>query len=296
MNLFHRIGLFVSLVLISAGGCGKKPLVVLSLYCSASHFPVAEELAKTFRQVYGVTVICIPVDDAAHPVFSGPENNKKTKSLHERQREAILASEPVQQLKRWIENAMYKDFSQYLLDHPSGDLYLSDSIAQVQQLEESELVLRTQPLAYLTPVLMVHPEQGTFYSVEDVLSSPETLGIVRREVSGLGWETDRFLQNLRKKDTNLNTSRLAIFDNETLLLQAWEEGQIATAICWDSTAARLFPEIEPIALPRPEILAVPLTICDLRSGGDYQIMEFFSIFASSEKGQTLFKQFGYKVK
>jgi len=286
MKHFHRISFCIVLILIFTVGCGKKP-VVLSLYCSASHLPVAEELAKTFRLVYGVTVVCIPTDDATHPVFSGPEESasKKTKSRYEIQREKVLDSDEVRQLKKWIENARYKDFGQYLLDHKFGDLYLCDSPVEVQKLVDGEFAMKTRPLVHVTPVLMVHPEQGT-----------ETLGIVRREVGGLGRETDRILQNLRDKDTNLNFSQVTVFDNETLLLKAWEESQIAVAICWDSTAARLFPEIEPVALPRPEVLAVPLTICDLRSGGDYKIMEFFSIFASSEKGRSFFQQSGYKVK
>jgi len=299
MNKLRQIGLLVCLVLSFVVGCGKKPPVVLSLYCSASHFPVAEELAKTFRQVYGVTVVCIPMDDAAHPAFSTPEDRdsrKRTKKRRKTQRDVIFGSQQVQQLKIWMENAVYKDFSQFLLDHQSGDLYLCDSLVEVQQLDEFELVLKTQPLAYLTPVLMVHQDKGPFYSVEEVLNSHETLGIVRREVGGLGRETDRFLQNLRHKDPNLSFNRLVVFDNETLLLEAWEDNQVAMVICWDSTAARLFPEIGPVALPRTEVLAVPLTMCDLRSGGDYKIMEFFSIFASSEKGQNFFKQFGYKVK
>jgi len=284
MNKLHPIGLWIALTLIFAVGCGKKP-VVLSLYCSASHLPVAEELAKTFRLVYGVTVVCIPTDDATHPAFSTSED-KKTKSRYEIQREKVFDSDEVRQLKKWIENARYKDFGQYLLDHKFGALYLCDSPIEVQNLVDSEFAIKTRPLAYVTPVLMVHPEQEA-----------ETLGIVRREVGGLGRETDRILQSLREKETVLQgVGSIIVFDNETLLLQAWEEGQIVAAICWDSTAARLFPEIGPVALPRPEVLAVPLTMCDLRSGGDYQIMEFFSIFASSEKGQTLFKQFGYKVK
>ena len=302
MNHFHRIGLWAGtwtgLVLVFVIGCGKKPPVVLSLYCSESHFPVAGELAETFRLVYGVPVVCIPMDDATHPAFSSQEEreSRKTGSAYETQKDEIFTSERIQQFRRWIENARYRNFGQYLLDHRLGDLYLCDSPAEVQNLKEGGAVHKERPLAYLTPVLMVCPEKGAFQSVEDVLKSSETLGIVQREVTGLGRETDRFLQNLRQKDPTLNTGRILVFGNERLLLQAWEANQIAAAICWDSTAERLFPQIEPIALPRTEILAVPLTMCDLTRGPDYQVMDFFSIFANSERGKTLFRQFGYKTR
>ena len=295
-----QVFLQITLLLLFAAGCGKQSPVALSLYCSVSHLPVAEEIAKTFRQVYGVVVVCVPIDDATAPVFTELENEmpkKKNKSRYELQREEILDSEEVNQLKKWVENARYRDFSQFLLDRGEGDLYLCDSPDEVQQLEVFELLQKSRPLAYLTPVLMVHPEKGTFHSVEDVLKSSETLGIVRREITGLGREADRLLQRLREEDTALRgVGTIAVFENETLLLEAWKEKQIAVAICWDSTAARLFPEIEPISLPRTEVLAVPLMMCDLISGHDYQMMDFFSVFASSEKGQNLFRQLGYKVK
>ncbi|MCL2306618.1 MAG: substrate-binding domain-containing protein [Planctomycetaceae bacterium] len=300
MKNFHRIGLWVGLVLIVVAGCGRKTPVALSLYCSVSHLPVTEELAKTFQQVYGVVVVCIPTDDATHPVFTEWENKgpkKKNKNRFEIQRKEILDSEEIRHLKNWIETARYRDFSQYLSDNGDGDLYLCDSLVEVQQLEEFEILQKARPLAYLTPVLLVHPEKGDFRSVEDVIKSPETLGIVRREINGLGRETARFLQKIREKDAVLQgAGKTAVFDNETLLLQAWKENQIAAVICWDSSAARLFPETEPIVLPRTEVLAVPLTMCDLDGGGDHQIMELFSVFAASEKGQNLFRQFGYRVK
>ena len=85
-------------------------------------------------------------------------------------------------------------------------------------------------------------------------------------------------------------------DNETLLLEAWKEKRIAAAICWDSTAKKSFPQTEPIILPRTDVLATPLSLCDLAGGADYQIMEQLAIFALSEKGQAIFTQFGYKTK
>jgi len=299
-QISHWIGIMLILtVLAFAGGCGKKT-ITLSLYCSISHLPVAEKLAKTFRQVYGVTVVCIPMDDAASLMISDQDEEDKTstkiKTFYEIRRDEVYGSERVRQLKNWLENTAYKNFAQYLLDNGSGDLYLCDSPVNLQRLKENNYVVKTRPLAYVTPVLMVHADKGSFFSVEDVLQSSETLGIVHRDLGGLGCETDRFLQSLRQKDPALSNGKIIAFDNETLMLKAWEEKQIAAAICWDSTAARGFPDIVPLALPRTEILAVPLTMCDLICGSDYEIMDFFSIFASSKKGQALFKEFEYKAR
>ena len=302
MKIARKIGLWIGVMpvltaLLFAGGCGKKEPIVFSLYCSSSHFPVAEKLTRTFRQAYGVTIICVPTDDATHAAFDVPEETDppKIKSRYEIQKETVFASERVRKLKTWIENAAYKNFGQYLLDNGGGDLYLCDSPDELQRLHDGKIVLKNRPLAYLTPVLLVHTDKGSFFSVEDVLQSSETLGIVHRDVGGLGRETNRFLQTLRQNGSTLNNGKTAVYDNETLLLQAFEENQIVAAICWDSTASRRFPDIVPITLPRMEVLAVPLTMCDLVSGSDYQIMDFFSIFLLSEKGQTLFKEFGYKV-
>ena len=303
MNTTRKIGLWIVVMpvftaLCFSGGCGKKEPVVFSLYCSSSHFPVADKLARTFRQAYGVTVICVPTDDATHAAFDVPEETDppKIKSRYQIQKETVFASGQTGKLKTWIENAAYKNFGQYLLDNGGGDLYLCDSPDELQRLHDGKIVQKTRPLVYLTPVLLIHADKGSFFSVEDVLQSSETLGIVHRDIGGLGSETDRFLQTLRQKDSTLSDGKIAVYDNETLLLKAFEENQIIAVICWDSTAARQFPDIVPIPLPRKEVLAVPLTMCDLVSGSDYPIMDFFSIFLLSEKGQTLFKEFGYKVR
>jgi len=306
MKTAHQIGHWIGVslifaVLVFVTGCGKKEPPVLSLYCSVSHLPVAEKLVETFYRVYGVTAICIPIDDATYAAFSLPEPEETDsitiKNRYETRKEAVFASGRIQRLKSWIKNAAYKDFPQYLVDSGlGGDLFLCDSPAEVQRLRDFDLLQRDQPLAFLTPVLIVRPESGPLYSVEDILKSSESLGIVRREVNGLGHEVNRFLQNLLQKDPSLSMDSVVVFDNETILLQAWEEKQITAAICWDSTASRVLPEVEPLALPRTDVLAVPLTMCDLKSGADYFLMEFFSIFAFSPSGQSLFKQFGYKTR
>ena len=285
-----------SLFLLLPLGCGKKEPAVISLYCSGSHLPAAEKLASTFQSVYGVAVVCIPTDAAIHSIDT--QFDEKERDPFKKKRNEMLESKTFTQLRDWVEYAVYKDFCQYLLDNRSGDIYLCDSTAELERLTEGDLILKSRAIAYLTPVLIVQPEQAeTLRSVEDVLKSTFTLGVVHKEVGGLGKMTEQFLGNLRQKDSALeNAGRIETFDNETLLAQAWKEKRIAAAICWDSTATKSFPQTEPIALPRADVLATPLSLCDLAGGADYQIMEQLAIFALSEKGQAIFTQFGYKTK
>ena len=288
--------LLLSVLLFSLPGCGKKEPAVISLYCSGSHLPAAEKLASTFQSVYGVAVVCIPTDATILSIET--RFNEKESDPFKKKRNEMLDSTMFTQLKDWTENAVYKDFCQYLLDNRNGDIYLCDSATELDLLTEDGLAIKSRTIAYLTPVLIVQPEQAeTLRSVEDVLKSTSTLGIVHKDVGGLGKETEQFLGNVRQKDSTLgNAGRMEMFDNEILLIEAWKEKRIAAAICWDATVTKHFLQPEPISLPRVDVLATPLTLCDLSSGVDYQIMEQFAVFSLSEKGQAIFKQFGYRTK
>ncbi len=276
-------------LLLIAIGCGKPEPRGITLYCSSSHLPLAQQWAETFEKVYGVVVVCLPTDGAISAVEPEIDDSKK-KDPFETKRNDLLDSENVKNLKKWVHNAPNKDFSQYLLDNRIGDLYLCDSQAEVQRLTEDGFALKTRTIAFVTPVLIVQPDKaGTLRSLDDILKSTGKLGVVEKDVGGLGREAERFL-------TPENSGRIVVYDDETHLLQAFQERKINAALCWDSTATKRFPQTERISLPRVETLAVPLTLCDLASGTDYQIMEMFGTFLLSEKGRQLCDRFGYKTK
>ncbi len=279
--------LFPILILLVAVGCGKPEPRGITLYCSSSHLPLARQWAETFQKVYGVVVVCLPTDGE---IFKLETDDSPSKDPFVRKRNDILDSDDVKHLEKWVKNAPYKDFSQYLLDNRVGDLYLCDSPTEVQRLFEDGFALKTREIAFLTPILIVQPDRTeTFRSVEDVLKSTGKLGVVEKDVGGLGRESERFL-------TPENTGRIVVYDDETHLLQAFQDRQIDAAVCWDSTATKMLPQVERISLPRVDTLAMPLTLCELASGADYRIMEMFGIFILSEKGRQACDRFGYKTK
>ena len=124
--------LLLSLLLLLPLGCGKKEPAVISLYCSGSHLPVAEKLASTFQSVYGVAVVCIPTDAAILAIDT--QFDEKERDPFKKKRNEMLDSTTFTQLRDWVENAVYKDFCQYLLDNRNGDVYLCDSTVELEQI------------------------------------------------------------------------------------------------------------------------------------------------------------------
>lgn len=311
---------FLVFAAVLAIGCGEKIPPVLTVYCSASHLPVAEELGDTFEKVYGVGVVCIPFDSIA-PLKSDSEpthfenlqkeitqhENETEKEARKRKRKTdkivwekqeILLTEENQRLKKWVDNARFKDFVQFLFDNRGGDVFLSDSPADTQRLMDDGFAFEQTPVASIAPVLLVkkgNPEM--IAEVQDILRSSKTLGVVHKEVAGIGNITQQILDVNHRRDTTLeNMEQLESYESELLLLHAFEQGKLDAAICWDFTARRMEHSADILPISRSEFAAVPLVFMMLSTGFDYDKTIAFNKFITSEKGQDILAKHGYTVR
>lgn len=318
---FHKTFFFILIFTAAfAFGCGKKTPPVLTVYCSSSHLPVVEELGETFEQVYRVGVLAVPFDAIA-PLKSDSKptqfetlqktiaenesesekdrkkREKKTNSFLWEKQELLLMDEN-QRLEKWVDNARFKDFVQFLFDNRGGDIFLCDSPDDCKRLQDDGLMLEHWPIASIPPVLLVkkgNPEQ--FEEVQDVLRSSKTLGIVDKEIAGIGKMTQKILDINHRRDTTLeNTESIENYESELLLLQAFEKGELDAAICWNSTAERMKESAEIVAIPKSDFAAVPFEFLMLSTGFDYQITAGFYDFIKSEKGQDILQKHGYTVR
>lgn len=311
---------FLIFAVAFVSGCSKKTPPVLTVYCSASHLPAAEELGERFEKVYGVGVVCIPFDVIA-PLKSDTEptqfekllkdiaeqENETEKQLKKRKRKTdpiiwekqeILLDEESQRLKKWVDNARFKDFVQFLFDNRNGDVFLCDSPEDAQRTKDDGFALEQWTIASISPVLLVkkgNPDQ--IGEVQDVLRTSKTLGIVHKEVAGIGKTTQKILEINHRRDTTLvNTESLENFESELLLLQAFEQGKVDAAICWQSTAERMKETAEIVPIPRSDFAATPFVFQMLSTGFDYNKTVAFHKFVNSEKGQSILEKHGYTVR
>lgn len=307
-RVFRRLILLLgTLVLLGAGGCGKKEPVVVSMFCNSSHLPAAEELARTFSRVYNVGVVCIPIDEDV-PLRSDPprgrriETSAKTAAGESEKMESDAEPEGSlyfeSKIRRWVAESSLRDFSQYLLDHKIGDLYLCDSPEESRLLMDEKLVVRERKVAYLFPVLLTAPgNPHGFYALRDVLESGRSLGILRAEVGGLGRETDRLLQSIEKVYPGIaEKGKIVEFSSITMLLNALEKGEIEAAISWEHDARRIGNNAERIPITGRNDPAIPLVVLTFSNASNYQRADLFSVFFASERAENVLSESGYRTR
>lgn len=263
------------------GGCGKKEPQVVSLFCSATYLPAAEELASRYYSVYGVVVRCVTIDEPPS-AEQGEENATKTPSP----------------LESWMKDSPNRDFSLYLLDHPRGDMYLCDAEEEARRLQgEGVLVSVPKKIAYLRPVLIV-PESNPngFHSLREVLRSGRPLGVVREDAGGLGRRTQEILEQLRKETPGISeTESLVVFSSPLLLLQAFEKKEVEAAIVWDQMTERLGESVTTIDIGVRNLPATPLCVLTLSFSERTQASQLFGVFAASEEGRKILEKHGYRL-
>lgn len=240
-------------------GCKKKETPVIYFYCSELFWAVMFEEARQFDGIYGVKTVLIPILPQSPSLSKGGEDDdlpsKRPQTIIELPDDDSKA-QTIRQTMSWRGRPKYQRFllpDQLILDHrlsgliasfadeqQYGDLYLSDSPEQLEELRNQSLASHEYPFCYLTmvmPVAIGNPHD--LQSVDMTLRKQLRLGIAAPSLYGMGstaWDiivkTPFALENQGQIE-NVLQEIIIPFDNHHQLLQALEHGEVDAVLIWD---------------------------------------------------------------
>ena len=189
-------------------------------------------------------------------------------------------------------------------DITQGDLWITDSARQVEELKRRGLVFREKTVGYLLPVLLVpkgNPKH--LFSLDDLANRPLRIGTLQADCGGLGevgeavldqWNRSRLQHPANSRNTAENVS---LFPSEQDLLAALAFDMIDVAIAWDATGLRYTEHFDSIPLLglEQERLTVPIRLILLSSMGDYEYPQEIYHTLRSRQGEQILKRYGIRV-
>jgi ABC-type molybdate transport system substrate-binding protein len=119
-----------------------------------------------------------------------------------------------------------------------GDLFVSDSQQHLDKIRTTALSASEHPICYLTLTMLVpkgNPRQ--FHSINDVILSNRTLGIMHPSFDGLGESSWKVLGKITDGgESAIPSDHVKLYERQYDLLEALELGHIDAALVWNATS------------------------------------------------------------
>jgi ABC-type molybdate transport system substrate-binding protein len=231
-------------VTVTVGCWSAKEPVVLNLYCSETFWHVMQEETQAFQQIYGIQTVLIPI--------SLPEQSDSPQS--EPQSSGTSTQTPLQRKNR-SKNQNYSYSKQIVLDpaiaslieelsnNRYGDIYLTDSTLEIDQLRSFLLATHEYPFCFLSMTLCVpkgNPQQ--IYSVHDVFEKQLQLGITRPSKDGSGLAACDILSGYSDdpKKIRIQNELVQQFESQYDLIEALENEEVDAALVWNTANLKTY--------------------------------------------------------
>lgn len=308
-------------------GCGKKETPIIYFYCCELYWEAMWEETQLFKGLYNVDVVMIPI--LPYPTkekqVEETEPLKKTSTEEEtttlRRIPAPWRSRP--KVRRFLSR------DQLVLDHrlsglissladnqQYGDLYLSDSFEQLEELRNLSLASHEYPFCYLTMVLLVAAgNPHDIDSTDSVLDKKLRLGIASPSCSGMGstaWKiiskTETAMSVRESAQERLQES-IFVYDHYPELLAALERGELDAVLAWDVLVrqAEEFASVVHLRTEHPsdhsdfeqvdkEHHVIRQALISLRISNEEGYGRRFADFLISTQGQAVLKKHGFTPK
>ncbi|MDR3109736.1 MAG: substrate-binding domain-containing protein [Planctomycetaceae bacterium] len=187
-------------------------------------------------------------------------------------------------------------------EHSLGDIWVTDSNRQTEELQKQGLAFKEGVIGYLMPVLLVrggNPKR--IFAIEDIFAENIRIGILRPDCGGLGevgesvvqwWEQMLLTNNVRAE-----TFEVLTYPTENNLVAALVYNEVDVIIAWDAYGLRYqkFFNTIPLLGLEQERLTVPIRFIQLSSMSDYQVPEKIYQTIHSLQGNKILKHFGIRV-
>lgn len=226
--LFVSVVYFVTFI----SGCKKPEPVVLYFYCGPAFWHLMREETAAFRQVYGVQVVMLPIQPSK---AEEPEPSHRAPALWRSRPKIRSSSDPSQVML----DIRISHLISSLNDEGHKDLFLTDSVLQIDALKDSSLISRQYPFCYLKMVLLV--PKGNPLKIESVrglLEKRMKLGMMDPSIDGMGMTALEIISNTSpgiSEDEALWETLVRQYDRQENLLNALENGEIDAAMVWNGT-------------------------------------------------------------
>jgi ABC-type molybdate transport system substrate-binding protein len=225
-------------------GCWKKrETVVLNFYCSETFWHVMQEEAKAFQQIYGVQTVLIPIslpETDSQSQIHQPSSNSSTEISTQQQNHPKNYHAPTDPI---VLDPKIASLIENLSNNRQGDLYLTDSVLEIDRLKSFLLATREYPFCFLTMTLCVpkgNPQQIS--SVRDLFEKQLQLGITDPSKGGSGFVAQKILSGLLDDSEGIRIQKELVlqFDRQYDLLEALENQKIDAALVWDAANLKTY--------------------------------------------------------
>lgn len=298
-----RITLFLLtvaiLLLAGLAGCSKKEPPTVIFYCTETFRPAMREAALVFQSTYEVRMVLLPVRRPAPSTEETPETPAATS-------ESARATPAPWRHRPQSKSAL--DPSEILLDREIlevitsfekgrlGNMFLTDSVLEQEELKKSAQVLHEYPFCQLTLTLFV--AKGNPLSVDGLKSFLDRklrLGITEPSKDGMGLEALKTLSGYATfVSDNLLQEGVRTFDRQEDLLRALEHDEVDGILAWDAVGHRAgeLAEAVPPADSEKQVDVVQ-SLYGLRIAEQDGPTKRFADFLLSNQGRRILRKHGF---
>jgi molybdenum ABC transporter molybdate-binding protein len=174
-----------------------------------------------------------------------------------------------------------------------GDLYLPANISYVRDAQAKDLASEFIPLAYLTAKIIVHKDNTTIQSFDD-LTKPGVRISFADESAAIGKFTRKVLRQNKlfaKIEPNITVTKPTVNN----IIEDVSLGSVDATIAWDAVA-RNFPNLRTIDIPQFNAKKREACITLLNSTSNTaKAMHLARYIAASDKGIQTFKESGFET-
>jgi ABC-type molybdate transport system substrate-binding protein len=204
-----------------------------------------QEETKAFQQIYGIETVLIPISLQKQ---NNPPQSAQQSSDTSTQTPPPWKNRPKNQNYSPTDHVVLDPAIASLIEELSnnryGDIYLTDSTLEIDQLKSFLLVTHEYPFCFLTMTLCVpkgNPQQ--IYSVHDVFEKQLLLGMIQPSKNGSGlaaWDILSGYSNTDDSKKRIQEELVRQFDSQYNLLEALENEEIDAALVWDAANLKTY--------------------------------------------------------
>ena len=178
-----------------------------------------------------------------------------------------------------------------------GDLYLAADSSYINLAREKGLAQESLSLARMKPVIVVHKDNQTIKSIDDLLKPEHRVALGNPDAAAVGKKTRKLLtksghwEALNKNVTENGVYKPTVNEVATDV----RIGSVQAGVIWDATAVQ-FPDLKQIACPPLDAGDAAIEICVLKnSKHPTAALKFARYVAARDRGLQTFGKKGFRI-
>ncbi|GHT37063.1 hypothetical protein FACS189427_09580 [Planctomycetales bacterium] len=288
------------------------------------------ETAELFENLYQVKVVLLPI--LPETAVSKNESETASKTIQKEQKKSAALENTAAESKTgskqrkptpapWrsrpqIQQTFSPDtllldtrltglISSFAENKQYGDLYVSESPEQTEELHRYSLIGQEYPFCYLTLQLLVQKgNPSNIQSVQDILQNKLKVGIVTPSRFGMGTAAWNVLSKVSRKTAQSEASvketlynQVQIYNNRQDLIAALGKGEVNAVFVWDVLVYDAISSADVVSLQDDESKCVQQQLMiSLRTANEQGYGRRFADFLISPQGQYILKKHGFVPK